>query len=243
MFGDDLRQRRLQPLAVRGDAERSGDGAGRIDADDGGFAAGIDRHARRHRDARADAGEFRVTRHADADPAAGGACRLLFGAQRIVADRGAGGVQAFRKARLVPDNAGRRFVGQLVPADEIAQPDFPRVDTYFYRRHVHQPFHDEGRDRPADAAIGPHRRFRCRHRLDPAAIILDAVGPGKKADHLHRLEPRRPRIDRKSADIADDVHPQRRDPALAVERQFGGRRFHQNPGCWRPDLPGDPTSI
>ena len=33
MLGDDLRQRRLQPLPVRGDAERGGHRAGRIDAD------------------------------------------------------------------------------------------------------------------------------------------------------------------------------------------------------------------
>jgi hypothetical protein len=50
MFGDDLRQRRLQALAVRGDAERRGHGAAWLDADGSGFRAGIDRHARRHRD-------------------------------------------------------------------------------------------------------------------------------------------------------------------------------------------------
>ena len=57
------------------------DAAGRIDADDRGFGAGIDRHARRDRDARADAGQFRVAGDADADPAAGGARRLCSGAK------------------------------------------------------------------------------------------------------------------------------------------------------------------
>ena len=33
IVGDDLRQRRLQALAVRGDAESRGDRAGRVDAD------------------------------------------------------------------------------------------------------------------------------------------------------------------------------------------------------------------
>ncbi len=129
MLGDDLRQRRFQALAVRGDAERRGDGAGRIDADDRGLGAGIDRHARRHRNARADAGQFGVAGDADADPAAGGARGLLLGAQRVVTDRGAGGVQAFLKAGFVPDNAGGDLVGQLVVGDEIAQPDVLGVEA------------------------------------------------------------------------------------------------------------------
>ena len=70
MLGDDLRQRRLQPLPVRGDAERGRDRAGRIDADVRGLGAGVDRHAGRDRDARADAGQLRVGGDADAEPAA-----------------------------------------------------------------------------------------------------------------------------------------------------------------------------
>ncbi len=47
MFGNDLRQCRFKPLAVRGDAEGGGHRACRIDADDCRLGAGIDRHARR----------------------------------------------------------------------------------------------------------------------------------------------------------------------------------------------------
>ena len=71
MLGHDLGQRGLQALAMGGDAERRGDRAGRIDADGGGLGAGVDRHAGRDRDARADAGQLGVAGDADAEPAAG----------------------------------------------------------------------------------------------------------------------------------------------------------------------------
>ncbi len=221
MLGDDLRERRLQALAVRSYAERGGDGAGGIDAHDRGLGAGIDRHAGRHRDARADAGELGVAGNADADPAAGGARFFLFCAQRVVADRGACLVQAFLKAGFVPDDAGGDLVGKLVVGNEIAQPDVLGIDAELCRRHVHQPFHHEGRNRPADAAIGSGRRLRGRHRPHPAAIILHPIGTGQKAHDLHRLERRGPRIDRIGADVADHVGPQGKNTAVAVERQFG----------------------
>ena len=201
--------------------KRGGDGAGRIDAHDRRLGAGVDRHAGRNRDARADAGQFGVAGDADADPAAGGARRFLLGAQCVVADRVASLVQAFVKAGFVPDDARGDLVGKLVVGNQIAQPDVLGIDAELCRRHVHQPFHDEGRDRPADAAIRSGRRFRGRHRLHPAAIILHPIGTGQKAHDLHRLEPRGPRIDRIGADVADHVGAQGENAAVVVERQFG----------------------
>ena len=192
-----------------------------IDAHDRGLGAGIDGHAGRNRDARADAGKLGVAGNPDADPAAGGARFFLFCAQRVVADRGACLVQAFLKAGFVPDDAGGDLVGKLVVGNEIAQPDVLGIDAELCRRHVHQPFHDEGRNRPADAAIGSGRRLRGRHRPHPAAIILHPIGTGQKAHDLHRLERRGPRIDRIGADVADHVGAQRKNMAVAVERQFG----------------------
>ena len=221
MLGDDLRQCRLETLAVRGDAERRRHRAGRVDAHDRRFGAGIDRHARRDRDARADAGQFGIRRDADAVPAAGGARALLRGAQVIVADRVTGSVETFVKAGFIPDNAGGDLVGQLVGANEIAQSYLARIHAELDRGHIHQPLHDEGRDRPADAAIGAKRRFRGRHAAHPALIIGDAIGPGQKAHHLDRLERRGPRIDRIGADVAYDVGAQRRDMPFAVERDLG----------------------
>ena len=119
MFGNDLGERGLQPLAMRGDAERRGDSAGGIDADDGRFGAGGDRHSGSDGDARADAGQFRITRNADADPAASGAALLLLRAQMIVTDRGASRIQAFHKARFVPNDTGSDFVGKFVGSERF----------------------------------------------------------------------------------------------------------------------------
>ena len=80
--GDHLRQRRLQPLAMRGDAESGGDAAGGIDPDRCGFGAGVDRHAGRDRNARADAGEFGIAGETDADPSPVRPCLRHGGAAR-----------------------------------------------------------------------------------------------------------------------------------------------------------------
>ena len=135
--------------------------------------------------------------------------------QGVVADCGARGLEAFLKARLVPHDAGADLVGKLLRRDEIAQADVLRVDAEPRRRHVDQPLHDEGRDRPADAAIGAGRRLRGRDRVHAAAIMLDPVGAGQEAHHLHRFERGGPRIDRIGADIADHVGAERQHPAVA----------------------------
>ena len=192
-----------------------------IDAHDRRLGTGVDRHARRNRDTRADAGQFGVAGDADADPAAGGARRFLLGAQCVVADRVASFMQAFVESGFVPDDARGDLVGKLVVGNQIAQPDVPGIDAELCRRHVHQPFHDEGRDRTADAAIGAGRCFRGRHRLHPAAIILHPVGTGQKAYDLNRLKPRGPRIDRIGADVADHVGAQGKNAAVVAQRQFG----------------------
>jgi len=42
--------------------------------------------------------------------------------------------------------------------DEIAHPEFRRIDAHFTRRYFDQPFDNESRFRPAGAAIGIDRR-------------------------------------------------------------------------------------
>jgi len=51
--------------------------------------------------------------------------------------------------------------------------------------------------------------------------VLDLVRPGQEADHLHRLQRRRPRIDRKGADVADHLRAQRHRHAIRVEAELG----------------------
>ncbi len=57
--GNHLRERRLEPLAVRGNPEAAGHRPGRIEADRRRFGAGVDRHARCGRDPRPDARSVR----------------------------------------------------------------------------------------------------------------------------------------------------------------------------------------
>ena len=62
--------------------------------------------------------------------------------------------------------------------------------------------------------------------------MLDAVGAGQEAHHLHRFKAGGPRIDRIGADVADNVGAEREYPAVRVERQVRRRRFRRRPGCW-----------
>ena len=147
------------------------------------------------------------------------------------------------KAGFVPDDAGRDLVGKLLRRDEIAQAHVLRVDAEPRRRHVDQPFHDEGRDRAADAAIGTGRRLGGRDRARAAAIVLNAVGAGQEAHDLHRFEAGGPRIDRVGADVADNVGAAARVSGRPHRAPVRRRRFHRRPGCWPRGPPGGRWSI
>jgi hypothetical protein len=69
----DLRQGRLEALAMRRDAEHRGDLARGVEADRRRLGPGRDGHARRHRDREADAGELDIRRDTDPEPAPVGA--------------------------------------------------------------------------------------------------------------------------------------------------------------------------
>ncbi len=195
--------------------------AGLIDADDCGFGAGVDRHARRNGDARADAGQFGIAGDADAERS-GRRRALLFARRAASRSRSRRRPRAgIPESRICPRRCRKRLCKEARRSatrlrSRISLASMPSLR----RRHIHQPFHDEGRNRPADAAIGAGRRLRGRHRLHAAAIVRDAIGPGQETHNLHRLERRRPRIDRIGADIADDVGAQAEDAAVVVERQF-----------------------
>src|SRR5262249_36134673 len=159
--------------------------------------------ARRRRNARADAGQLGVAGNADPVPAAGRARLRLLAPQIVVADRIAGGGEAFAEAGFVPDDARADLEGKLLGAHEIAQPDLLRIDADALRRHVHQALAHEGRGRAADAAVGSHGRLAGRDRAHAAVIGLDAIRAGHEAHDLHGLEARGPRIDRIGAHVAD----------------------------------------
>ena len=73
---DDLRRRGLQALTVRSHAESRGDRARGSRCGLRSLGTGVDRHARRDRDARSDSGQLGLTCNADADITALGSGHL-----------------------------------------------------------------------------------------------------------------------------------------------------------------------
>ena len=219
-LGNDLGERRLQALAVGGDAEGRRNRAGRIDFDRCALGTGVDRHARRRRDTRADARQFGIGRDSDADQPAPLPRRRLPGPPFRIAEPVERRTEALLEFRAVPDDSGAGLVGKFLVAHQVPRPHLRGVHVQPPGRHVDQPLHDEGRDRPADAAIRPGRRLRGRDRAHPPAVVRDPVGAGQEAHDLDRLQRRRPGIDRIGADIADDVGLQPKKPPVRVERQF-----------------------
>ncbi|MNV79937.1 hypothetical protein D3C71_1735100 [compost metagenome] len=51
-------------------------------------------------------------------------------------------------------------------------------------------------------------------------VTWEPIGPRQKADHLHWFDTRRPRIDRISADIADNLCTQAKDMPLFIEGEL-----------------------
>src|SRR6516162_4274965 len=64
-ISNHLGECRLKPLTVRGRTETAGNCPSRIEAECRRFRSSVDWHARRSRDARPDAGQFRIGGYAD----------------------------------------------------------------------------------------------------------------------------------------------------------------------------------
>ena len=203
-----------------GNAEIRRDRAARVDLDRRDLGPGIDGHARRRRDARTDPGQLRVAREPDTKKFALRTRLGLTGTQRVVADAVAPALERFEKARTIPHDSGRGFVGKLLGADQIAPADFPRVEPEPVGRHVDQALHHERRGGPAHAPVWPGRRLARGHAAHSTVVDRHAVGTRHETDDLHRLEPRRPRIDRIGANVPDHVGAQSEDVAFFIHREL-----------------------
>ena len=219
--GHDLRQCGLVSLALRGDAERRGYGPSGVHAHEGGLGAGCNRHARRDGNGGTDAGQLDVRGVAEPHPSALGARPGKPVAGRIhVQDRPCF-LHAFGQTGLIPDQAGRRLVRKVAGPNVISEPEFGRVHVKPARGPIHQAFQYERGDRAAHAAVGTHRRLARRHAAVARSVVRHAVRPGQKADRLDRLDRGRPRVDRVSADVRDDVRTQAGNRPIAVKRELG----------------------
>src|ERR1700743_2124444 len=94
----------------------------------------------------------------------------LLVAELLVAGGFGSGLQALDKTCLVPDDAGGDPVREFLSPHQIAASDLERIDSERLCAHVHQTLGDEGRDRPADAAIGTGRRLAGRYATDRPTV-------------------------------------------------------------------------
>ena len=187
--GDDLAERRLVALAVRG-------GAG----DDLDLAGGQHPHARvlpaagavverAEHPGRRQAAHLGERRDADAelDRVAGLAALLLLGPQLVVPEhllgpRGRGLVVAG-----VVLHAGDRGERELVVLDPVLLADRERVDADLDGELVHQPLDGVRRLGPAGAAVGVGPGLVGEHRLDAELVgreLVDRV-EHERAEHRH----------------------------------------------------------
>jgi hypothetical protein len=147
LVGNDLCQRCLESLAVRGDPEVAGHCSCRVEADRGRFRPGVDRHARCRRDARSDARKFSVSGDSDADePSLCTGFRLLFPELRVFDGR-ARARQGFDEAGTVPNDPGGRYA---VWARQEAG-DLNRLESVTERKKLSANPADEQIRRPAQA--------------------------------------------------------------------------------------------
>ena len=218
LVGDDLGERRAQPLAVRRGADARLDEAGRIDGNDDCFPAGRDLHAARRECRAAVAGAFGKRRKANAEMAAFGARLFLALAESGHVDRFHRHFQRLFVAGIVVFEAHGGLVGKLV--DQIAPADIDRIDGKGARGLVHQPLERECDHRPRHAAIGRHGAGIGDDAAREALILLNVVGARHFGHRHQRLDPAGGRKAGIGADIGDNVGLQREQLGVLVERAF-----------------------
>ena len=155
--GDQLRQRRLMPLAMAVGAGQDGDAAGRVDADGAHLIQPGAGAERAHHGRGRDAAGLDIGRDADAAQLA---ARLGLGPARLEAGVVGADQRLVQRGLVVAAvilQGDRRLVGEGIGRDEVAAADLDLVDPSLPRRDIDQALHQEGRFRPAGAAIGIHR--------------------------------------------------------------------------------------
>ena len=196
LVGDDLGERRSQPLPVRRRPDPRLHQAGGVHGDLDVFPARRDLHAARRKRRTAVAGPLGERREADAEITAFGPRLLLARAERRQVDVLDRHLQGLAVARFVERQAGRGLVGKAI--DQIAAADFDRIDAEPGGRLVHQPFEREGDHRARDTAIRRHRAGvrddAARHAIVGAEPDRDpAVRPSPSAARRRRSSENRNR--------------------------------------------------
>ena len=214
-FVRDLRQRGLQALAVRLDADAQ------LKPAVGRQPRGRLLVARHHRDAPAviDRGAVRgllaIGRHADADQPAVGFAALLPRAHGIDVDRSDGAAQRFRIVAAVEPFLGDVGERHLLRLHQDLGAHLVRLDAGFARDGVEHELEREADASARDATIRQDRALVGGDRIGAAAIGGKIVRARQDARDLRRLEAGRERIGRIGTGI---------DGRLAIDADQDGRR-------------------
>ena len=134
-----------------------------------------------------------------------------------------GGLQRHLQGRLVIAavvlQRDRRLVREGVGRDEIAAAQFGRVDAELVGGEIDDAFQQEGRLRPAGAAIGVDRHGMGEHRLGLDIDRRGRIGAGEQGPvEIGRDAGREGR--QIGAHIGDRRHLEREELGVAVERQL-----------------------
>ncbi len=111
-------------------------------------------------------------------------------------------------------DAGGGAIGELRARDEIAPPQLDAIDAEPLGRDVEQPLDDEGRLRPAGAAIGRGRRAVGHDAAHAHMRRRDVIDAGDDAGRVRQ----RHIGDRQAADVEKNIGFERADAAGFVER-------------------------
>ena len=205
--GDDLGERRLVALALRGEAGRDLDLAGGLDVDVGALVG-------------TDAGALDVAREADADLAALGGHLGAEVLELVPADEL---LELVQRGRVVARVVGQLaavledqavLVGELVGLDEVGRPHLGAVLAEVGRDRVHRALHDEAALRPSGAAVGGDDDGVGVERLEDHAVVGRLVG----AEQLGRGDDRDDEaVRRVGAVVVPELDVEPEQPTVVVE--------------------------
>ena len=220
MIGDDLRHRRLMPLAVR---VRAGE--------DRHATGGLYLHLARLPESRlgaqradhlrgCDAAGLDIRREADADELALGPPRRLVGPELLVVEHREHLVERRPVVAAVVRERDLGLVAVVELRDEVPPPQLDRVHLAGGRRHIDHPLDGVAGFRPTCASIGVHRRRVGEHAGDLAVNrphLVDAVQERAVQVRRHRRRER----GEIGAEIGGGPHPEAEDLAVLGQGHLG----------------------
>ena len=213
LFGDKLRKRRLDALAlvlVGGDAR---DAARRLEAQRAAFLR-RDLHARRA--VEAGAGRVLLDERGEADaevPAPFAFFSLFFSKSTVVHER----EQAI-EAGLVRQPARLHPARGRALAAEVAAAKLGRIDVRLARADVDQRLDSAARERLADAAVRAGGGLVLPRDAQAAAIGADVVRRPREQQHLQSFQDARARIRRVRAGLGEIVERERGNARSRIQR-------------------------